>query len=373
MKIALVCKNYAVHRGGMERYTVLLGRELLKAGHEVHVFANTWQDEPGIINHHVPIIRLSSPLKSFSFAYFANRELSRMQFDVIHAMERILYQDIYRVSVGISPMQLILRYPNPFVRRLKSIGPRRIVLKYLEQRIFVGKGCQVIMANSEMVKKQIMDHYAVDPNKIVVIHNGVDTSKFNIQAREKYRTSIRKEYGIDSHRPVIIFVSHDFKLKRLDTVLQAMTLLDEKYMLLVVGNGKKKSYVEWVEKNHLDKRVLFLGPKKDMEKYYAAADISVLPTIYDAFANVCLEAMASGLPVITTKTNGFAEVITEGEDGFILENQNPNELANKIKLLEPETESSKMKKSAAARALDFTTEKHISQVVKLYEKTTVAG
>ena len=80
MKIALVCKNYAVHRGGMERYTVLLGRELLKAGHEVHVFSNTWQDENGIINHHVPIIRLSSPLKSFSSVSFLIMAISESNF-----------------------------------------------------------------------------------------------------------------------------------------------------------------------------------------------------------------------------------------------------------------------------------------------------
>ena len=367
MKIALVCKNYAIERGGMERYTVLLGRQLLEAGHEVHVFANTWQDEPRIITHRVPIIRFSSPLKSYSFAYFAARELKKMKFDIIHAVERILHQDIYRVSMGISPVQIIQCYPNPLVRWFKSIGPRRLVLKCLEKHIFTGNGCKIIMTNSEMVKKQVIDHYGVNPDKIIVIYNGVDTSKFNIHTKEKYRASIRHNYGIDNNKSVIIFVSNDFKLKRLQTILEAMTLLDENYMLMVIGNGKKKNYLRWVTQNGLKNRVLLLGPKKNMEKYYAAADLFVLPTTYDAFANVCLEAMACGLPVITTKTNGFAEVIDEGETGFIVESRNPGELAGKIKALEPESERIRIEKLSSARARDFTTEKHIAQVLSLYE------
>lgn len=368
MKIALVCKNYAVERGGMERYTVLLGRELVRAGHEVHVFANTWQKEAGIITHHVPIIRFTSPLKNYSFAYFADRELSRMHFDVMHGIERILYQDIYRVSAGISPVQLIQRYPNRLIRWAKSIGPRRVVLKYLEHKIFVGNGCKIVMTNSKMVKKQIIDHYNADPDRIIVIYNGVDTLKFNIQVKEKYRESVRKEYDIDNNQSVIIFVSHDFKLKRLQTILNAMTLLEKKYILMVVGNGKKKNYLKWAIKNGLGEQVLFLGPKKNMEKYYAAADILVLPTLYDAFANVCLEAIACGLPVITTRSNGFAEVITEGKNGFILESQNPAELAGKINNLESESERSRIAKNAAALALDFTMEKHIAHVLKLYKR-----
>jgi len=368
MKIALVCKNYAVERGGMERYTVLLGRELLRAGHEVHIFANTWQPETGIITHHVPIIRFSSPFKNYSFAYFADRELSNMQLDVIHGMERILYQDIYRVSVGISPVQLIQRYPNRLIRWAKSIGSRRIVLKYLEHKIFVGNGCKLVMTNSKMVKQQVIDHYNVDPDKIIVIYNGVNTLQFNIQAKEKYRESVRKKYGIDNNQSVIIFVAHDFKLKRLQTILNAMTLLEKKYILMVVGNGKKKNYLKWAIENGLSEQVLFLGPKKNMEKYYAAADIFVLPTLYDAFANVCLEAMACGLPVITTKSNGFAEVIREGENGFILESQNSAKLAGKINNLESKAERSRIAKNAATRALDFSMEKHITQVLKLYER-----
>ena len=124
MKVALVCKKCSLQEGGLERYTYFLSRELIRAGHEVHIFANTWQKEPGVIIHRVPMVRLSSPAKNLSFAFFANRALSEMKFDIIHSMERIFYQDIFRVSDGINPVQMQQKYPHPVVRFIKKIGPK---------------------------------------------------------------------------------------------------------------------------------------------------------------------------------------------------------------------------------------------------------
>lgn len=121
MNIALICKKYSLKEGGLERYTFTLSRELVRAGHEVHILANQWQEEPGVIFHHVPMIRLSSPIKNLSFAFFANRILSKIKVDISQSMERIFYQDIFRASDGINPVQLLQRYPNRIVRWVKSV------------------------------------------------------------------------------------------------------------------------------------------------------------------------------------------------------------------------------------------------------------
>jgi UDP-glucose:(heptosyl)LPS alpha-1,3-glucosyltransferase len=374
VKIALVCKKYSLRKGGLERYTVFLSRELLRAGHEVHVFANVWQEEPGIIIHPVPMLRFSSPGKNLSFAYFSNRVLSKMRFNVIHSMERIFYQDIFRASGGIIPVQLLQRYPNPVVRWFKAIGPRRLVLRYLEHKIFLDRGCKLIMTNSELVKGQIIEHYKVNPERIIVIYNGVDTSRFHPGVKEEYRRDVRGKYGIGKEELVLLFVSNDFKLKRLQSILKAITLLKKKEIrLLVVGNDSKGPYQKWAAQNHLGNQVLFLGPKKNIEKYYAVSNIFVLPTLYDAFANVCLEAMACGLPVITTRTNGASELIQDGEHGYILKTQQPEELASRIEALEPLPERSRMGENAAAKARGFTMEKHISELLKLYERVGARG
>ncbi|MDL1985186.1 MAG: glycosyltransferase family 4 protein [Deltaproteobacteria bacterium] len=374
MKVALVCKKYSLQEGGLERYTYFLSRELVRAGHEVHIFANIWQEEPGVIIHRVPVIRLSSPAKNLSFAFFTNRALSKMKFDIIHSMERIFYQDIFRVSDGINPVQMQQKYPHPVVRFIKKIGPRRIALSYLEHRIFVDKGCKIVMTNSELVKRNIIEHYRVDPENIVVIYNGVNTSRFNPKVKEKFRSSLREKYGIKKEELVLIFVSNDFKLKRLDLVLEAMAFLkNNKIRLFVIGADNHRTYRRWSDNHSMGKQILFLGPKSNIEKYYAGSDIFVLPTLYDAFANVCLEAMACGLPVITTDSNGAADLISDNENGYILKTQKADELAAGIKALEPLSNRTRMGDNAAAKAACFTMEKHVTKVLKLYERVSSKG
>jgi UDP-glucose:(heptosyl)LPS alpha-1,3-glucosyltransferase len=289
-------------------------------------------------------------------------------------MERIFYQDIFRVSDGINPVQMQQKYPHPVVRFIKKIGPRRLALSYLEHRIFVDKGCKVVMTNSELVKRNIIEHYMMDPEKIVVIYNGVDTSRFNPKVKEKYRKSLRDKYSIRKDEIVLVFVSNNFKLKRLDLVLEAMVLLkNNKIRLFVIGADNHRTYLRWAINNSLADQVLFLGPKRNIEKYYAASDIFVLPTLYDAFANVCLEAMACGLPVITSDSNGAADLIRDNENGFILKTHKADELSARIKALEPLSERSRMGDNAAAKAACFTMEKHLSEVLKLYGRVRGKG
>ncbi|OQY57810.1 MAG: hypothetical protein B6245_15155 [Desulfobacteraceae bacterium 4572_88] len=196
MKIALVCKKFFIERGGLERYTVRLGRALLGEGHEVHVFANAWQEEPEVVFHHVPILRMSSPVKNLSFAYFCKRRLSTAEFDVVQSMERIFCQDIYRVSDGINPVHLLQRYPNPLVRKFKTLGPRRRVLTYLEQCLFSDQGSRFVMTNSKLLGKHVMEYYDVPREKISVIYNSVDLSRFSFSVRETRRQVMRKKYDI---------------------------------------------------------------------------------------------------------------------------------------------------------------------------------
>jgi UDP-glucose:(heptosyl)LPS alpha-1,3-glucosyltransferase len=369
LKIGLICKKFSSRIGGLEKYTVFLSRKLVAAGHEVHVFANSWQTESGVTIHRVPMIRFASPLKNLSFAFCVDRVLARTRLDVIHSMERIFNPDIFRVSDGINPVQLMQRYPNPAHRRFKKIGPRRLVLSFLERRIFADGGCRYIMTNSNLVKHHIIEHYQVAPDRISVIYNGVDTTRFHTQCKDQFGPAIRKKYGIDAKELLLLFIANDFKLKRLKLVMRTIAALEKKNIrLMVVGNDDAKAYRQWSLQNGLDRKVLFLGPKKNPAKYYGAADIFILPTRYDAFANVCLEAMACGLPVITTATNGAAELITDGEHGFILRSPDVAELARRVTALDNRAQRSRMGHHAAVKAKGFTPAKHFSEVVQLYEK-----
>ena len=292
-----------------------------------------------------------------------------MKFDIIHSMERILYQDIYRASDGIIPVHLKQLYANPTTRWLKSIGPRRLALAYLEKKIFLERGCKIIVTNSHLVKSHIIQYYHVHPERIKVIYNGINTDRFCLDVRKEYRNRIRKIHGIREEEILLLFISNDHKRKGLMNLLKAIHQSGKMGIkLMVLGKDTEKPYVQWAEKNILGKKILFLGPKENVQRYYAASDIFVLPTLYDAFANVCLEAMACGLPVITTRNNGASELIQDGEQGFVLKGQGPDELAGRIAALKLPIDRIRMGEKGAKKAKGFTIEKHVSEVLKLYDR-----
>lgn len=315
------------------------------------------------------MVKISSPLKHLSFSHFLQKRLRKERFDIIHSMERTFYQDIYRVSDGINPVQMRQRYPDPVIRRFKAMGPRRQVLTMLERRIFEEDGCLAVMTNSKLVHDQILQYYKVRPDKINVIYNGVDTDRFNPRAKEKFREKTRQSLGVSSDETLVLFISNDFKLKRLDLLIESMAIYDNTmFKLVVAGADDPEPYQKRSRDCGLSDRIMFTGPCKRIEKLYSAGDILVLPTLYDAFANVCLEAMACGLPVVTTKTNGAAELIRQGEQGYVLETSDPAELAERLASLESEKRRTCMGEGAAHMASGFTLDKHMAEVYKLYER-----
>jgi len=355
--------------GGLENYTVRLSDALIGLGHEVHVFANTW-DYPSMTTlHRISMIKYSSPLKNLSFAYFASKLVDINRFHVVHSMERIFRQDIFRASDGINPIQLLVKYRNPLIRRLKAIGPRRLALMYLEKQIFLGGACRYVITNSHLVKKQIVTYYGLDPEKIFVIYNPVDLVRFNPANRNYHNARLRAELGIELNDTILLFVANDFRLKRLDMVIDALNQSqDTSLKLLVVGAGKKGPYLKRAYQHGLGRQVYFLGRRADIERFYGAADIFILPTLYDPFANVCLEAMASGVPVITSNNNGASELIKDGVNGYILNQLAASELTKKISLLKDKTLRSKMALEARKAAESLTFNAHMTQLLDLYER-----
>jgi len=367
MKIGLVCRHFLSTRGGLERYTMTLSSELARLGHEVHVFANSGEQKPGIELHHVPLFPLTSPGKNLSFAYMASRRISEFQMDVVHSMERIWDQDIFRASDGINPVQMALRYPNPFVRGFKAVTPRRQVLTRLENRIFRKNGARFIMTNSKLVKDQIRHYYGVSPDRIRVIYNSVDLQRFNISVKDRFREAIRTQYGIGESDRVIFFVGNGFQLKGLPILMEALSgLQNNRLRLVVAGSDPIGPHQRWAQKNGIGDRTIFLGYQTGLERFYGAADLFILPTRYDPFANVCLEAMACGTPVITTRMNGVSEIIKHGYDGFVLNNRDVEELSSRILDFLRLSDRSLMGERAATKAQSFTMEKHMQHLTDLY-------
>jgi UDP-glucose:(heptosyl)LPS alpha-1,3-glucosyltransferase len=341
MKIALVRKSYTPY-GGAERYLSQLIERLSRQGHEVHVFANRWQEgkkeraEAPVFFHRVPMIGAPSFMEALSFALFSKRLLQAENLDVIHSFERTLYQDIYRAGDGCHREWLIQRRKiDPWLRRVAHpLNPLHRSLLFLEKNLFRSPKLQRIIANSQKGKEEIIRHYGVPPEKIEVIYNGVDLDVFHPKNVALYRKSIRKELKIDPEAFVVLFLGSGFRRKGLGSLISSFPQIKREIpgaRLLVAGKDRIRGYREEARRLGVAEAVRFLGRTQRAKELYAASDLFALPTIYDPFSNACLEAMATGIPVLTTRQNGVAELIESKKGGFLLEDpQNHLEIAEKV-------------------------------------------
>jgi UDP-glucose:(heptosyl)LPS alpha-1,3-glucosyltransferase len=185
------------------------------------------------------------------------------------------------------------------------------------------------------MKREFVHHYGDAAESIIVIPNGVDLETFTPDNRPLYRDRIRQKHGISRSDPVLIFAGGDWERKGLPYIIEALSLLTRPDVkLLIVGSGDEKSYGQLAELKQVRERIIFVSGSSNLWGYYAASDIFVFPTIYEPFGLVIVEAMASGLPVITSRSAGAADFITDGLDGLLLSDPSDiDDLAAKIELL----------------------------------------
>lgn len=364
MKVAFIKRNFSYH-GGAERYLSTLISALKKKGWGIHIFANKWITHEEIIFHKVPILPLDSFLRAYSFN--RNLKINLKEFDCVISFERTTNQHIYRAGEGCHRRWLELRasFESKIKRFSFKLNPLHRYYLRLEREIF--EKTPLIIANSQMVKNEIINYYETPSSKIKVIYNGVDTEKFSPENRLK-NSQLRQALNLPEDMKIILFVGSGFKRKGLTTLLKAMAILKNKpYHLLVIGKGDIKKYMKKSKDLGIENKVFFMGTRKEIENFYALADLFVLPTIYDPFSNATLEAMASGIPVITTTNNGVAELIEEGKEGFIIKNPfDHEELADKINAAIENTE--KMGEFARKKAEHFTIQRAVEEFTECIKK-----
>ena len=374
MQLAFIKKRFSTH-GGAERYLQTLLKDLKNRGHGIHIFANAWPEEgvgeQSIFFHKVAVLSVSSFLSNITFDVNVKKELAKAgtRPDCIISFERTTYQDIYRAGEGCHAEWLEIRSKTgSFSRKLSfRLNPLHISMLRIEKQLFANTGR--IIANSKMVRDQIMKHYDVPAERITIIYNGVDLVRFSPANRNRWRTEVRSELGLPESSKVVLFVGSGFERKGLATLLGAVSLLRLKGIrVLVAGKGDTRKYIKLADKYGISGDIIFAGVKEAIEKYYAASDVFVLPTLYDPFSNATLEAMASGLPAITTKNNGVAELIENGKEGYVLDDMyDAAELADKLKLcLEKPAE---MGTKAREKSEGFPIEKAAVEFVGEIEKT----
>ena len=189
-------------------------------------------------------------------------------------------------------------------------------MKLAEKRLFESPRLRAVVCNSRMVKDDVLEHFSIDPGKLRVIYSGVDVDKFHPALKEQ-RAAVRAELGIPDEVTVFVFVGSGFARKGLRQAMRSLARLPAGHLVVVGKDKRREAYRRDAARLKLAGRVHFLGVREDVGRYYGAADALVLPTLYDPFPNVVLEAMASALPVVTSAKCGGAELVEAGGCGYV--------------------------------------------------------
>ncbi len=362
LRIALV-RNAVHRRGGVERYVWGFARDLAARGHEVYLFARRWEGLPSAVVRR-PVGRMGglSASKARSFARGAIAALRGESFNAIFNFDRVPIHGIYRAGEGCHRewLRVAARNLPPVARIRHRLDPVHAFHLGVERRLFSGALSPRVVAISQRVREDILRHYGgtdgtgIDEEHIKVIYNGVDSEQFSPAQGPEEKNRLRKRLGLAPDDVAILFVGSGIFRKGFANLLRAGAVLKgrgAKICIVSMGRpGGRGGAARMAERWGMGKNVRFTAADEHPPDVYRAADLFCLPSLYEPFGFACLEALASGLPCIVSRACGAAEILTQGENGYILEQaEDVDAMAGYFESLLDEDVRTRM--GAAARAL----------------------
>jgi UDP-glucose:(heptosyl)LPS alpha-1,3-glucosyltransferase len=378
MNIALVIFRGEEHRGGAERYTADIAAELAWRGHSVDLISTRFGREISGVNF-VPIAAKSPTRAGRYLQFLKNLEghFAGKKYDLIHSMLPIRRCDIYHPHSGMAAaaLQTHLAAQNAAARALGGLANRlnrkRRLYAEVENKLIHGPDRPVILCLSDYVKKMVLQYYPDIGGQLIKLFNGTDLNTFDPAEHVAARTTIRRKFEIATETPVALMIAQHFERKGIGELIAATAKIAKQspISVLIVGKDDPARSRQLAQKLGVEKNIIFAGQTTQSADFYAAADFFVLPTRHDSCSLVVLEALAMGVPVISTAFNGACEIMTEAKHGHILPDPaDVDALAAAItNLLNPEVRREMSDACMALRpALSFET--HMDRLEEIYRQ-----
>lgn len=314
MKIALVHKRYD-RLGGAEWDCYELSQQLAARGHDVHLVVGECRVPipAGVTLHRVPVARVGQVGKLASFALMAPRTWRRVGADVVIGFGRTVGQDVMRASGGVHKRYLerVAAERGGLTALRQRLSPYHRLLLAIERRQYTPGGVGVVLAVSELSRQEILESYPImPPANVAVLHYGIDIERFHPARRSSDGPVVRNELGLGAEQPVVLLVGTGFRRKGVDTLLDIWRREPPAGAALVVVGNDQHLAARTRAARELPGPVVFTGPRRDVERLYAAADLFALPSLHEGCPVAILEALASGLPVVTSRATGAPELLT---------------------------------------------------------------
>lgn len=327
MRVALVHMRHA-RTGGTERYLDHLAAHLAARGDEVNVVCRSHEEAP----HRAVRFEVLRPwavgagMRMASFARAVERHVRDQQYDVVYGLGKTWTHDVIRLGGGCHQTYLDRMGGTVRHKDRLAIG--------IEARALAQGAFRRVVVNARMVGEDVARRHGVPNDRIRLVYNGVDLDRFHPRKRAGPGAELRRSLGISEREVAVLFLGSGYARKGLDLVIEAFReVVGERpdARLLVAGRDSDEDrYRRAAEQAGIARLTRFLGPRADAENCFAAADLYVLPTRYDPFANTTLEALATGLPVITSRDNGASELLEEGRTGSVLAALDPTTIGRAL-------------------------------------------
>jgi glycosyltransferase involved in cell wall biosynthesis len=357
--------------GGME---LVLAELILRinADYRVVVVASTLSPDlrPLVEWRRVRVPRRPFPLKFLVFALLAGWQLAREQVDLVHVTGAIVpnranLATVHLCHAGFRDAVGMFTAPGtPFFRRLNTSVARRLALA-AERWCYRRSRLRVLAAVSHGLARELECHYQQVP--VVVTPNGVDMERFRPVASA--RTRRRREEGVCPDETLALFVGGDWDHKGLGIAIAGLARAKAqgvRLRLWVVGAGDQDRYRRLAGRLGVECYVRFFGPRMDTERFYQAADLLVLPSLYETFSLVAHEAAASRIPLVATPVHGSQELIGDDEAGLLVE-RTPEAVGDALARLGADTElRRRLGRVARRRASQYNWDRSVESVVALY-------
>jgi UDP-glucose:(heptosyl)LPS alpha-1,3-glucosyltransferase len=332
VKVALVYQSFGLSES-LERQRVLLSRALVGAGVEVHFYGNVDHRTAkiaGVTEHPLlpqvrsaPAVALAWTYAQFAAAATKALRAERDRYDIIDVAGTTAWEhDVLRVHAVTAAEQR--RWPQRGGRRYAAARVRARVAPLRFPKIAVARAIErlqyrsgrfaLALAITEEVRRDLMEVHGLTEDRIEVEPNPVDIQSL----RTVPRGSLRSALGIGDDVPLLLFVGHGFQRKGLADAIEALAGLDGVTHLAVVGGGDADPYAKIAREFGMRDRVHFVGATETPEPCFRDADVFLLPTHEDVWGNTVIEAMASGLPVVTTDAAGASSLVEENGAGFVI-------------------------------------------------------
>jgi UDP-glucose:(heptosyl)LPS alpha-1,3-glucosyltransferase len=319
MRLAIIRQRYTPY-GGAERFVEAALEALLERGIAITLYTRRWPQtrlqliEPVLCNP----LYVGRLWRDWGFARAVCSTIARKPPELVQSHERLLCCDVFRAGDGVHQVWLEerLRDAPALARGIIEWSPYHRYVLEMERRLFASPSLRAVICNSKMVRDEIRERFGLPDERLSVIYNAVDSEVFSPQLKE-HRAAVRTKLGVPEHATVFLLVGSGYARKGVAHAIAALARLPGDTYLFVVGRDKARGrYKRLAQELGVANRVALLGPQEDPRPFYGAADAFVLPTLYDPCPNAALEAMACGLPVVTSTKCGAAELVVEHDAGF---------------------------------------------------------